>query len=164
MYTRSDNLEDLANETSARQLADGNLQTQISTETTARQDADRALQRQIDDDKQDLADYKTAMANTINTGTVNANNVVTETLSASNSAHVGNQLSILKRGIANNGIVIKTFDNAYVTDSDKWYLLHKSEYFYHLFGSALQFCKYLQHFHPLITTRLFQDATIQHLD
>lgn len=115
--------EDLANETSARQLADGNLQTQISTETIARQDADRALQSQIDDDMQDLADYKTAMANTVNTVTVNANNVITETLSASNSAHVGNQLSILRRGIANNGIVIKTFDNAYVTDSDNWYLL-----------------------------------------
>lgn len=115
--------EDLANETSARQLADGNLQTQIGTETIARQDADRALQSQIDDDMHELADYKTAMANTINTGTVNANNVVTETLSASNSAHVGNQLSIQKRGIANNGIIIKTFDNVYVTGSDNWYLL-----------------------------------------
>lgn len=115
--------EDLANETSARQLADNNLQTRINTETTARQDADRALQSQIDDDKQDLADYKTSLASTVNTGTVNANNVVTETLSAHNSAHVGNQLSILKRGIANSGLVIKTFDNAYVTDSDKWYLL-----------------------------------------
>lgn len=115
--------EGLANETSARQLADGNLRTQIGTETTARQNADRALQSQIDDDKQGLAAYKTSMASTINTGTVNANKVLTETLSASNSAHVGNQLSILKRGIANNGFVIKTFDNAYVTNSDKWYLL-----------------------------------------
>ena len=115
--------EDLANETSARQLADGNLQTQIGTETTARQDADRALQRQIDDNKQDLADYKTSLASTVNTVTVNANHVITETLSASNSAHVGDQLSILKRGIANNGIVIKTFANANVTDSDNLYLL-----------------------------------------
>lgn len=114
---------DLANETSARQLADGNLQTRINTEATARADVDRALQSQIDNDMHELAVYKTAMANKVNTVTVNANNVVTETLSASNSAHVGNQLSILKRGIANNGIVIKTFDNAYVTGSDNWYLL-----------------------------------------
>lgn len=118
-----DTQEDLANETSARQLADGNLQTQINTETIARQDADRGLQSQIDDDKQDLADYKTAMTNTVNTVVVNADSVITETLSASNSARVGNQLSILKRGIANSGIVIKTFDSAYVTYSDNWYLL-----------------------------------------
>lgn len=117
--------EDLTNETSARQLADSNLQTRIGTETTARQDADRALQSQIDGDKQDLADYKTAMANAVNTGTVNADRVVAETLSASNIASVGNQLSILKRGNINSGIIIKTFDNAYVTNSDNWYLLAK---------------------------------------
>lgn len=115
--------EDLANETSARQLADGNLQTQIGTETIARQDADRALQSQIDDDMHELADYKTAMANNVNTATVDANSVLTETLTANNIAHVGNQLAIQKRGNVNSGIIIKTFDNAYVTDSDNWYLL-----------------------------------------
>ena len=115
--------EDLANETSARQLADGNLQTRISTETTARQDADRALQSQIDGDKHELADYKTAMANAVNTIAVNANHVHAETITAHNIASVGNQLSILKGGVANNGIIIKTFDNAYVPDSDNWYLL-----------------------------------------
>ena len=115
--------EGLANETSARQLADGNLQTQIGTETIARQDADRGLQSQIDDDKQDLADYKTAMASAINTGTVNADHVGTETLAAYNSTSVGNQLSILKRNNVNSGIVIKTFDGASVPDSDNWYLL-----------------------------------------
>lgn len=115
--------EDLANETSARQLADGNLQAQIGTETIARQDADRALQSQIDDDKHDLADYKAAIANTVNTVTVNADQVNTESLSAHNGASVGNQLSILKKGEANNGIIIKTFDNAYVSNSDNWYLL-----------------------------------------
>lgn len=115
--------EDLTNETSARQLADNNLQTRINTETTARQDADRSLQSQIDEDKQDLADYKTAMANTINTETVNANSILTESLAAYNSASVGNQLSIIRRGAISSGIMTKTFDGTYVPDSDNWYLL-----------------------------------------
>ena len=115
--------EDLTNETSARQLADNNLQDRINTETSIRQYVDRGLQSQIDEDKQDLADYKTAMANTINTGTVNANSMFTESLAAHNSASVGNQLSIICRGISSSGIMTKTFDGVYVNDSDNWYLL-----------------------------------------
>lgn len=114
---------DLEKETTSRQGADSVLGDKIDTEVTARQNADNSLRSSIETDKQDLADYKTALANSVSTKTVNADSVTTEDLVASNGATVSGQLGIQKRGNINSGTVIKTFDNVYVTDSDNWYLL-----------------------------------------
>ena len=116
--------EDLAKETNDRTAADNNLQTQIDTEVTTRQNADSSLQSSIDADKQDLADYKTAISNSVSTKTVNADYVTAESISASNGATVSGQLGIQKRGSTSNGIVVKTFDEVYLTGNvNNWYLL-----------------------------------------
>lgn len=115
---------DLAKETNDRTSADNNLQTQIDTEVTTRQNADNSLRSSIETDKQDLADYKTALANSVSTKTVNATSVTTENLAASNGATISGQLGIQKRGSTSNGIVVKTFDEVYLTGNvNNWYLL-----------------------------------------
>ena len=115
---------DLEKERNSRGAADLGLQSQIDKEVTARQNADSSLRSSIDTDKQDLADYKTAIANSVSTKTVNADSVTTENLAASNGATVSGQLGIQKRGSTSNGIVIKTFDEVYLTGNvNNWYLL-----------------------------------------
>ena len=115
---------DLEKEATSRRGADGVLGDKIDTEVTARQNADNSLRSSIETDKQDLADYKTAIANSVSTKTVNANSVTTENLAASNGATVSGQLGIQKRGSTSNGIVVKTFDEVYLTGNvNNWYLL-----------------------------------------
>lgn len=115
---------DLEKEATSRRGADGVLGDKIDTEVTARQNADSSLRSSIETDKQNLADYKTAIANSVSTKTVNANSVTTENLAASNGATVSGQLGIQKRGSTSNGIVVKTFDEVYLTGNvNNWYLL-----------------------------------------
>lgn len=116
--------EDLAKETTSRTAEDNALRANISLEIVSRQNADNNLRSSIDADKQDLADYKTAISNSVNTKTVNANSVTAESISASSGATVSGQLSIQKRGSTSNGTVIKTFDEVYLTGNvNNWYLL-----------------------------------------
>lgn len=115
---------DLEKEATSRRGADSVLGDKIDLETVVRQNADNSLRSSIDADKQDLADYKTALANSVSTKTVNANSVITENLAASNGATVSGQLGIQKRGSTSNGIVVKTFDEVYLTGNvNNWYLL-----------------------------------------